>query len=282
MAYVDIFNAEGLLKISKTVFFKRCRIKILPLSTLFGLILSFCLVTPSYSFMSDNEIAFFQKVVSGWPVGDRIAYWAEKFVDTPYDPDPMGEYVTRNVLIADERVDCMYLTFRAAELALSSTPEEAVKIALDKRFIDTGVLDEKGNVLNYEDRFQYAEDMLDSGKWGREITEDLGKTKSIKGSRGRDKVKIMTKKVALSLLKDESKDKAAFKNGDFIFFIKAVDKRKVGEIIGHIGIVKIEEGVPYLIHATGSKNKGGKVEKIKLVDYLDSMIFIGIKAGRFD
>lgn len=237
---------------------------------------------PVHAFMSDDEIAFFQKVVSGWHVGDRIAYWAEKFVGTPYDPDPMGEYVTRNVIIADERVDCMYLTFRAAELALSSTPEEAVKIALDKRFMDTGVIDEKGNVLNYEDRFQYAEDMLDSGKWGREITEDLGKIVFIKGSRDRDEVKIITKQTALSLLKDESKDKKAFKNGDLIFFIKAVDKRKVGEIIGHIGIVKIEEDVPYLIHAAGGKNKGGKVEKVKLRDYLDSMTFIGIKVGRFD
>lgn len=282
MANADIFNAEGLLKISKIVFFKRCCIKILPLPTLFGLILSFCLVAPSYSFMSDDEIAFSQQAVSGWPVGDRIAYWAEKFVGTPYDPDPMGEYVTKNAIIADERVDCMYLTFRATELALSSTPEEAVKIALDKRFMDTGVLDEKGNVLNYEDRFQYAEDMLDSGKWGREITENLGETEFIKGSRGRDKVKIMTKKNALALLKDESNAGTVFKNGDFIYFIKAVDKRKVGEIIGHIGIIKIEDGSPYLIHAAGSKNKGGIVEKIKLVDYLDSMIFIGIKVGRFD
>ena len=42
-------------------------------------------------------------------------------------------------------------------------PDKAIDIALDKRFITKGRLDSKGNVVNYEDRFQYGEDMLDSG-----------------------------------------------------------------------------------------------------------------------
>jgi len=68
--------------------------------------------------------------------------------------------------VADERVDCMYLTFRAVELALSYSPEEAVQIALEKRFHSKGVLKD-GQIMNYDDRFEYGEDMIESGKWGR-------------------------------------------------------------------------------------------------------------------
>ncbi len=85
------------------------------------------------------------------------------------------------------------------------------------------------------------------------------------------------------------------KSGDFIFFIKATEKRKVGEIVGHIGIIKTEVGSEksearnneeqkeiYLIHAGGVKNKGVEVKKVKLYDYLNSMPFIGIRVSRFD
>ncbi|MEK6583095.1 MAG: hypothetical protein AABZ25_12000, partial [Nitrospirota bacterium] len=123
--------------------------------------------TITFPFMPETEIASFQKEIADKPAGERIALWAEKFVGTPYDPDPLGEYVTKKVIVADERVDCMYLSFRAVELAMSLTPEEAVNIALDKRFINRGKLGNNGKVLNYEDRFQYGEDMLDSGRWGR-------------------------------------------------------------------------------------------------------------------
>ncbi|MBI4690256.1 MAG: hypothetical protein HY754_08330 [Nitrospirae bacterium] len=277
---------------------------ILPFLILFFLILR----CTSYAFMSENEILTFQKKIADKPVGERIALWAEKFVGSPYDPDPMGEYVTKNVIVADERVDCMYLSFRTVELAMGLTPEQAVNIALDTRFISKGRLDEKGNVLNYEDRFQYGEDMLDSGKWGREITSDLGKITEIKGARGRDKVKMISKETLLKSIKGSKYQRVkgsdtmtlwrsdTLKNGDLIFFIKAVEKRKVGEIVGHIGIVKIEckmqnvkckindieQKEIYLIHASGVKNKGGEVKKVRLYEYIKSMPFIGIRVGRFD
>mgnify|MGYP001564567179 FL=1 len=257
--------------------------------------------------MPDTEIAVFQKDIANKPIGERIAFWAEKFVGTPYDPDPLGEYVTKKAIVADERVDCMYLSFRAVELALSLTPDKAIDIALDKRFITRGVLDSKGNVINYEDRFQYGEDMLDSGRWGKEITGELGKVTEIKGSRGREKVKIISKETLLKGIKGSKGQRVknsdtltlgyadTFKSGDFIFFVKAPEKRKVGEIIGHIGIVKTavsgqrsavskNEGQKeiYLIHAGGAKNKGGKVKKEKLYDYVKSMPFIGVRVSRFN
>lgn len=244
--------------------------------------------------MSDSEIAVFQKGIADKSVGERIALWAEKFVGTPYDPDPLGEYVTKKVIVADERADCMYLSFRAVELALSPTPDKAIDIALDKRFMTKGRLDSKGSVINYADRFQYGEDMLDSGKWGKEITEQLGKVTEIKGSRGREKVKVISKKEMLVLLNKKG-GSLPLKSGDFIFFVKAVERRKVGEIVGHIGIVKTEvrseksemrnneeQKEIYLIHAGGLKNKGGEVKKVRLYDYINSMPFIGVRVSRFN
>ena len=103
--------------------------------------------------LTDKEIQKFQSSLMNELVGEKIAFWAEKFVGAPYDKDPMGEYVTRATILADERVDCMYLTFRAVELALSRTPEEAIQIALERRFHSKGILKD-GKVVNYEDRFE--------------------------------------------------------------------------------------------------------------------------------
>ncbi len=220
-----------------------------------------------------EEIQRFQSQLMDQPVGERIAFWAERFVGTPYDRDPAGEYVTRAVIVADERVDCMYLTFRSIELALSRTPEEAVQMALDKRFHSRGMLKD-GRVTNYEDRFEYGEDMIFSGKWGREITFQMGQTKRIRGSRGRTFVDILSSDTL-------SKNQNQLKSGDLLFFIKKPEKRIQQEIVGHIGIVK-REGQAYLIHAAGTKKKGGEVMKVLLTEYLQTMPFVGVKITRFD
>jgi hypothetical protein len=228
---------------------------------------------PSLSFMSEDDIAGLQRATSGMSVGQRIAFWAERFVGTPYDPDPLGEYVTEGVVVSDERVDCMYMTFRAAELALGGTPEESVEVALDKRFKGRGILKD-GKVLNYDNRFEYAEDMLTSGKWGREITGTLGETVEIEGSRGKKTVEVLPSSLipgAVPLLED----------GDIVYFVKNPESRVVGEIVGHMGIIKREGLEAYLIHAGGKKNPGGAVRKVSLTDYARSMPFVGIMVSRF-
>lgn len=228
----------------------------------------------------EKDIGVLQRDISDKPVGDRIAFWAEKFVGTPYDTDPQGEYVTKKVIIADERVDCMYLVFRSAELALSQNPDQAIEVALNKRFIHKGMFGSYGNVLNYQDRFQYAEDMIDSKKWGKEITAEFGTLSEIKGKKEDDKVKIFAKKELSKLLRD--KKKMLFKNGDIIFLIKDPSKRTVNEIVGHLGIIKVEKNKTYLIHASGKKNKGGKVVNVLFADYVKKMPFVGIRASRFE
>ena len=227
--------------------------------------------------ISDEEIHEKQGELQGKQVGKRIAFWAERFVGTPYDEDPEGDYVTRAVIAADEKVDCMYLTFRAAELALSHNPEEAVQIALRKRFHSRGLLRE-GKVLNYEDRFAYGEDMIESGKWGEEITSHLGRTVRIKGSRGRDFYEILS---PVEVMRGMEK----LRDGDLLFFFKFPEKRMKGEGVGHMGIVKTEESAGkkevFMIHASGRKNKGGVVKKVLLPEYVSQMPFIGVKVTRF-
>jgi len=230
--------------------------------------------------LTDEEIQKVQPLLKDRPIGEKIAFWAEKFVGTPYDPDPLGEYVSKAVIVADERVDCMYLTFRAVELALSHNPEEAIQIALEKRFHSKGVLKE-GRVINYDNRFEYGEDMIESGKWGKEVTSEVGRITKIKGSRGKDFVEFLPS----TGLSDGVKK---LKSGDIVFFVKKPEKREVGEIIGHIGIIRVAKGQKdggkgeaYLIHASGMKGKGGMVKEVLLKNYLSKMDFLGVKITRF-
>jgi hypothetical protein len=229
--------------------------------------------------LTGEEIQKFQILLRGKPVGERIAFWAERFIGFPYDMDPLGEYVSKAAIVSDERVDCMYLTFRAVELALSETPEGAIQVALEKRFHSEGILKE-GRVINYDDRFEYGEDMIESGKWGKEITSEVGRTTRIKGARGKESVEVLSADALMQGMR-------GLKSGDLLFFAKEPGKREGGEIIGHIGIVEVVEAEGnqrsrdvFLIHAGGTKRKGGAVKKVKLREYLSKMPFIGVKITR--
>ncbi|MBI5640909.1 MAG: DUF1460 domain-containing protein, partial [Nitrospirae bacterium] len=55
-----------------------------------------------------------------------------------------------------------------------------------------------------------------------------------------------------------------------------------GELVGHIGIIKREADELFLIHASGKKHKGGEVKKLRFMDYIGTMPFIGIRVSRFE
>jgi len=227
--------------------------------------------------MADKEIQGLQNKCSTMTVGERIAFWAEQFVGTPYDPDPLGVYVSDGVIVADKSVDCMYLSFRATELAISNSPEAAVEAALRMRFHTKGIV-EHGEVMNYDDRYQYAIDMLQSGKWGTDITPTLPGAVEMEGAREVKTVKVLPKEAI-------QKDMGLLKTGDIVYFVKDPAKRVVGEIVGHLGILKREgpnsDDPLYLIHASGHKNRGGEVVKVPFGDYVNDMPFVGIIIGRF-
>ena len=243
------------------------------------LFILFICPSPTLAF-SDRDVAQYQSLFKDRAINEKIALWAEKFVGTPYDRDPLGEYVTKKTVVTDERVDCMYLVFRSVELAVSSSPEGAIEAALDKRFRTKGIL-ENGRVENYGERFEYGEDMIDSGKWGREITSELSRTRYVKGSRGKIRVAFLPPRELHGRI-------TRLKNGDLLFFIKDPRKRICGEIVGHMGIVKVEAQTGktpgkqvYLIHASGTKKRGGVVKKVLLADYIKKMPYIGVRITRF-
>ncbi|MDA8388916.1 MAG: hypothetical protein M0Z58_09690 [Nitrospiraceae bacterium] len=244
---------------------------------------------------------------AGISAGQRIAFFAERFLGTPYDTDPIGLYVARKAIVADDRVDCMYLVFRAVELALSSTPEGARNLALTMRFRTKGRLGPDGKVLNYADRYRYGLDMILSGKWGSNITASLGKPlESLETSARFQKMGVP--KVLVLPRKEIDGALAAFKSGDIVFFVKDPGRRAAQEVIGHMGILAVRHGHVWLIHAHGSKvhasaesrsgiagglgagsvnkkignKKNGKVVKILFRDYVKKMPFIGIMVTRFD
>lgn len=231
--------------------------------------------------MTADEISLAQARAAKLPLGKRIAYWAGRFIGTPYDTDPLGLYVRTNRIVADEKADCMYHTFRSVELARSGTPGEAIDNALSLRFITKGKLAD-GLVTNYDERFQYGEDMVMSGKWGKNITAGLGETQQIAGSRGRDTVDILPKNVlAARALQKKLRD------GDIIYWVKDPKKRVVEEIVAHLSIVHIKSGKPYLIHAAGDKDRpdrpgGGVVKEVPFADYVQKMKFIGAFVTRFE
>ncbi|MBF0344658.1 MAG: hypothetical protein HQL06_10565 [Nitrospirae bacterium] len=253
----------------------------LQISILF--LLMFANVAPMLAF-SHETILMTQQQIQDLPIGSRIAYWAEQFVGVPYDPDPLGTYVRKKVIEYDSLIDCMYHVFRSVELAFGRTPQESTEIALDKRFKDKGALDENGNVRNYDDRFQYGMDMIQSGKWGEDITVDIGKTINIRGARTIQTVTVLTPhgiREGMSKLQD----------GDILYFVKAPERRSGDEIVGHLGIIKKQDNLSYLIHASGVKGCNSKtvptsaasntVKKISLDSYISHMPFIGIIVTRF-
>jgi cell wall-associated NlpC family hydrolase len=224
--------------------------------------------------MTADEILLLQARAAQLPLGSRIAFWAGRFVGTPYDPDPLGLYVRTNRIIADEKVDCMYHVFRSVELAESATPAGAVDKALDLRFRTKGSITD-GLVTNYNERFEYGEDMVFSGKWGKNITAELGKTKTIEGTRSYDTVEILPKQVLLTRALQKK-----LEDGDLVFWVKDPKKRASDEIVAHLSIIHVKSGRPYVIHAAGSKDRegapgGGAVKELPFSEYVRNMRFAG-------
>jgi len=231
--------------------------------------------------MTADEILLAQARTARLPLNKRIAYWAGRFIGTPYDPDPLGLYVRTNRIVADEKVDCMYHTFRSVELARSNAPLEAINQALTLRFTTMG-MQADGLVTNYDQRYQYGEDMVFSGKWGKNVTAEIGAAKTIPGSRGRDTVDILPKSTLL--MRGLQKN---LQDGDIIYWVKDPKKRVVEEIVAHLSIVHIKGGKPYLIHAAGDKDRadrpgGGVVKEVPFAQYVQNMRFIGAFVTRFE
>lgn len=208
--------------------------------------------------LDKNEIF---PLLAGMKPSEKVAFWAEFFVGTPYDPEMIGNYVKEGVIVLETSLDCMSHTFRSFELAHAENEETALEKALYFRFPKKGM--RSGNkIISYENRFEYGEDMALSGKFGRVVSGKIsGLASAGKTTRQKHEIYMLETENALLNL-------AHFQTGDTIFFVKNPTKRKGLEIVGHIGILKSEGGKLFLIHASGTKNKGGEVKKVDFESYL--------------
>ena len=139
---------------SKSVVRKNVRVQVPPrapfcfnmrilrhLNYLFVLFLSVCILS-----CVKYEKKFSSTQNSKMTIGEKIAFYANSFIGTPYDRIPIGLYVDSRRIIADNEVDCMYLVFRATELAFADGDnKKAIQIGLDKRFHTHGLLDNNGS-----------------------------------------------------------------------------------------------------------------------------------------
>lgn len=236
-----------------------------------------------FIFAISFSLFLFYKCYSKYTNGDRVVYYANMFIGKPYDRIPEGLYVKERKLIMDKEMDCMYFVFRTISLALSNGDDkQAEKILCNKMFKHKCKLDKDGFVINYNDRFEYGEDMILSGKYGKSIFNKK-ETSVMKGSR-------MYKNFNFVKSDDFIQNKylqKKVKNGDILFLYKHPDKRsKANEAVGHLGVLEVDKnGIIYFIHASGSKNITkiqGAVKKVKLIEYLKEMNnFIGIDIVRF-
>ena len=231
--------------------------------------------------MAAEDLLLTQAKIAKLPLGRRVSYWAGRFIGTPYDPDPLGLYVRTNRIVADEKVDCMYHVFRSVELAQSLTPAEAFDRALALRFLTQGRAVD-GLVANYEERFQYGEDMVFSGKWGRNMTSELGTTRTISGTRGRETVEVLPKYILATRTFQKK-----LQDGDIFYWVKDPKKRAADEIVGHLSVLHVKAGKPYVIHAAGSKDHngtpgGGVVKEVPFQEYVQNMRFIGAFVTRLE
>jgi hypothetical protein len=215
------------------------------------------------------------------PVSWRIGAWARRFLAAPgvsylFGPAE-GGYVAQGRLVLDTRHDCVSLMYRCSELGRSSAAIEALDLALDTRFagapIDS-VIDAAGRVdYDRPEHLDFSLDMIRSGHWGEDITADLDEamldnTGSSRYEAGSFQY-LPTGRVA----------EADLREGDIAWLVldPASEsgrklRKKYGLVIGHLGVVIVEHGEPWLIHAASSGldgyYDGGTIVQVPLAVYL--------------
>jgi hypothetical protein len=216
------------------------------------------------------------KALDGKSLGEKTSAWARYFLDRGdvrylYGRDP-GGYVTNGLLCQDFATDCVLFLCRTTELARSTTAEEAVQFAFGTRFygasVEQAVLDDGRVDYDNPAVLQYAEDMLKSGVWGKDVTADCGA--SLLDAVGSSRVPPDT----LRYVPTSGIDYAKLQDGDLVWFVgdenrpgASADRMK-GTLIHHLGVLAREGDDVYLIHPAVAplpgEYEGTGVVKVKL------------------
>ncbi len=230
--------------------------------------------------LSSSQIDSLMRKFASRPLGERIAAWAKYFasrgdVGYRFGLDE-GGYVKRGLLVDDFETDCVLFVYRVTELARSTNAEEAVQFAFGTRFFGA-VLEEVVSPEGFVDydnpvHKDYAIEMIRSGIWGEDVSETIGPLAV--EEKGTDRFPAGSVKY---VPKDEV-DYSKLRAGDIIYFVTDEESpggravRRAGAIVGHMGIVVIDDGKVLLAHAAskplpGLYERAGAV-KVPLEDYL--------------
>jgi hypothetical protein len=244
--------------------------------------------------LPSQQIDSLMATIGGKPVGERIAFWADWFQRDGrarylFGLDP-GGYVTEGRLCDDFQTDCVLFFYRTTELGRSTTAREAVQFAFGTRFygatVEEAILPDGKVRYDIPAHLDYSEDIIRSAIWGKDVTPTIGPVEPDSGN-------ARFAKGTLSYVPKTRIDYSALQSGDVVFFLldentpKGAEARAQGVLIQHIGIVKVEDKVPVLIHAaklglTGFYD-GGKIERVPLKSYLDRIdLFKGVVVSRIE
>jgi pimeloyl-ACP methyl ester carboxylesterase len=215
------------------------------------------------------------------PLSLRVGQWARRFEEAEEVAYLFGlaegGYVSEGSLVDDRRQDCVSLMYRVSELARARDRQDAVAWALRTRFAGApldAIVDDAGRVdYDHPDHLDFSLDMVRSGLWGVDVTARLtGATPDTVGS-SRYAAGSFSVVPAAALVASELAE------GDIVWLVLDPDdpkaaamRRDHGLVIGHIGLVIVAEGRPWLVHAASSDlegwYEGGTVVKVPLAEYL--------------
>ena len=195
------------------------------------------------------------------PLPARVGAWARRFAAAGgatycFGLDDDG-YAARGRLVLDEHQDCISLLYRTTELARAADGREAVAWALRTRFAgarSAEVVDADGRVdYDHPAHLDYSLDMVRSGWWGRDVTAQLT------GSRPDSLGTARYAAGSFAWVPEAALVPAELQEGDIAWLVLAPDDAKAralrdehGLVIGHVGIVIVKEGEPWLVHAASS------------------------------
>ncbi|MBK8167506.1 MAG: hypothetical protein IPK64_16300 [bacterium] len=229
------------------------------------------------------------------PTAVRVGLWARRFqaaagVRYVFGPAADG-YVAERDLVRDHRQDCISLLYRCAELARARSADDAVAVALQTRFAGAdpaAVVDAEGRVdYDHPSHLDYSLDMIRSGHWGADVTAAVGVARPDTVGTARYPAG------SYAYLPKEALREGALSEGDVVWFVldpSVPSARRLrdehGLVIGHVGLVVIDDGQPWLVHAAVSGltgwYEGGTVVKVPLGEYLARMErFAGVMVTRF-
>jgi hypothetical protein len=229
------------------------------------------------------------------PTAARCGLWARRFLAWGGAGYRFGladgGYVAEGRLVPGATQDCVSLVYRITELARATNARDALAVAVATRFAGAdlaGVVQPDGRVdYDHPAHLDFALDQVRSGHWGGDVTSRLtgARPDSLPGAGARDG---RYARVPQDALRDEE-----LQDGDLAWLVLARDdpaaarlRREFGIVIGHVGVIVVEDGVRWLVHAASRPLSGyydtAGIVRVPLRTYLDRVErYDGVIVTRF-